>query len=135
MTKSPIHTDYTSRYAIDSGAAAAMGTDELRHNFHVAGLFTRGRISLTYSHYDRLIVGGAVPAQQPLALEPIKPTGTASFLERRELVAVNVGGTGTVDADGQTFTLQSRDMVYVGMGTGKVASPPPMLRHPPSSIS
>ena len=49
----PDTTDYTSRFAIDPAAAAAMGTDELRHNFHIGGLFEPGRISLTYTHYDR----------------------------------------------------------------------------------
>ena len=53
-----------------------MGTDELRHHFHIGGLFQSGRIRLTYTHYDRMIVGGAMPAGEPLALEAIKPTGT-----------------------------------------------------------
>ena len=55
------HMDYSVRFAIDPAAAAAMGTDELRHNFHIEGLFQPGRISLTYTHYDRMIVGGAMP--------------------------------------------------------------------------
>ena len=59
------HTDYTSRFAIDPVAAAAMGTDELRHNFHIEDLFQPGRISLTYTHYDRMIVGGALPNDAP----------------------------------------------------------------------
>lgn len=115
------HTDFTSRLSIDPVAAAAMGTDELRHNFHIAGLFARGRICLTYTHYDRLIVGGATPAETPLALEPIKPTGTKNFLDRRELIGVNVGGPGTVEADGKSYVLGSRDMIYVGMGTEAVS--------------
>ena len=44
---SSTHTDYTSRYAIDPAAAAAMGTDELRHHLHIAGLFEPGRFKLT----------------------------------------------------------------------------------------
>ena len=56
------HIDYSVRFAIDPAAAAAMGTDELRHNFLIADLFAPGRISLTYTHYDRMIVGGAMPA-------------------------------------------------------------------------
>ena len=38
-----------------------MGTDELRHHFHIGDLFEPGRIKLTYTHYDRMIVGGAMP--------------------------------------------------------------------------
>jgi 4-deoxy-L-threo-5-hexosulose-uronate ketol-isomerase len=116
-----IHTDFTSRFAIDPAAAASMGTDELRHNFHIEGLFQSGRISLTYTHYDRMIVGGAMPAGAPLALEAIKPTGTKSFLDRREMIAVNIGGAGTVTASGQTHELQARDMLYLGMGAGEVS--------------
>ncbi|MCA0011564.1 5-dehydro-4-deoxy-D-glucuronate isomerase [Mesorhizobium sp. B292B1B] len=115
------HTDYTSRFAIDPTAAAAMGTDELRHNFHIEDLFQPGRVSLTYTHYDRMIVGGAMPAGTTLRLEAIKPTGTKGFLDRRELIAVNIGGAGTVEAGGQLYELQARDMLYLGMGTQDVS--------------
>jgi 4-deoxy-L-threo-5-hexosulose-uronate ketol-isomerase len=115
------HTDYTSRFAIDPAAAAAMGTDELRHNFHIEDLFQPGRVSLIYTHYDRMIVGGAVPAAAALPLEAIKPTGTKNFLDRRELIAVNIGGAGSVKAGGQSFDLQARDMLYLGMGTTDVS--------------
>lgn len=115
------HTDYTSRFAIDPVAAAAMGTDELRHNFHIDGLFQPGRISLTYTHYDRMIVGGAVPTDAALQLETIKPTGTKNFLDRRELIAVNIGGAGVINAGGQPFELQARDMLYLGMGIADVS--------------
>jgi 4-deoxy-L-threo-5-hexosulose-uronate ketol-isomerase len=115
------HTDYTSRFAIDPAAAAAMGTDELRHNFHIGDLFRPGRVSLTYTHYDRMIVGGAVPEDVALPLQAIKPTGTKSFLDRREMIAVNIGGAGTVTAAGQSFDLQARDMLYLGMGASDVS--------------
>ncbi|RCW87533.1 5-dehydro-4-deoxy-D-glucuronate isomerase [Phyllobacterium bourgognense] len=106
----------TSRFAIDPSAAAAMGTDELRHHFHIGNLFEPGRISVTYTHYDRMIVGGAVPGRDPLTLETIKSIGTSSFLERRELVVVNVGGEGTVLVSGEQHRLGTRDMLYVGLG-------------------
>jgi len=115
------HTEFSSRFAIDPIAASAMGTDELRHNFHVAGLFQPGLVSLTYTHYDRMIVGGAMPADKVLPLEAIKPTGTEAFLDRRELVAVNIGGAGTVTADGLPYEVAARDMVYLGMGTQQVS--------------
>ncbi|MEW9836143.1 5-dehydro-4-deoxy-D-glucuronate isomerase [Mesorhizobium marinum] len=114
------HLDYTSRYAIDPQAASAMATDELRSHFHIGGLFQPGRISLTYTHYDRMIVGGAMPVGDRLDLAAIKPTGTANFLDRRELVAVNIGGPGTVRVDGADHALGTRDMIYVGMGTETV---------------
>ncbi|TPI32211.1 5-dehydro-4-deoxy-D-glucuronate isomerase [Mesorhizobium sp. B3-1-6] len=115
------HTEFSSRFAIDPIAAAAMGTDELRHHFHVEGLFQPGLVSLTYTHYDRMIVGGAMPVDKILPLEAIKPTGTKAFLDRRELIAVNIGGAGTVMADGLPYELAVRDMVYLGMGTEQVS--------------
>jgi 4-deoxy-L-threo-5-hexosulose-uronate ketol-isomerase len=114
------HIDYTSRHAIDPQAAAAMATDELRSHFHIGDLFQPGRISLTYTHYDRMIVGGAMPAGDALELAAIKPTGTKNFLDRRELIAVNIGGKGTVQAGGEPHELGPRDMIYVGMGTETV---------------
>lgn len=110
------HTTYESRWAIDPVTGRMMGTDELRANFLLEGLFTPGKVTLVYAHYDRMIVGGVVPTNGPLALEAIKPTGTKSFLDRRELIAVNIGGAGTVTASGETFAAGPRDMVYVGMG-------------------
>jgi len=105
-----------SRHAVSPQAAAVMGTDELRRNFHIGGLFEPDRVNLTYTHYDRMIVGGAMPVNGSLSLAAIKSTGTKRFLERRELVAVNVGGPGTIMAGGSAFQLESRDMIYVGMG-------------------
>ena len=115
------HIDYTSRFAIDPQAAAAMGTDELRSHFHIADLFVPGRISLTYTHYDRMIVGGAMPTGAGLTLEAIKPAGTKNFLDRRELIAVNVGGPGQVRTGGASHALATRDMIYIGMGEKDVS--------------
>ena len=42
---------------------------------------------------------------KPVELPNHKETGRAFFLERRELGAINVGGAGTVHADGKTFSL------------------------------
>jgi 4-deoxy-L-threo-5-hexosulose-uronate ketol-isomerase len=115
------HTDHTTRFAVDPAAAATMGTDELRHHFHIADLFEPDRIKLTYTHYDRMIVGGIMPVAAPLALEAIKPTGTRDFLDRRELIVVNIGGAGRVEADGQRYDVGNRDMIYLGMGTKPVS--------------
>lgn len=113
-------TDYDIRFAIDPVSAATMNTAELRESFLIDDLFAKGAVNWTYTHYDRMAVGGAVPAGAPLALEAIKPTGTANFLDRRELIAVNIGGEGTITVDGATHTLATRDMLYVGMGARDV---------------
>jgi 4-deoxy-L-threo-5-hexosulose-uronate ketol-isomerase len=61
-----------------------------------------------------------VPKTAPLALEAIKPLGTKSFLERRELIAVNIGGAGQVTAGSESFAVGPRDMVYLGLGLDQV---------------
>ncbi|MBD9649708.1 5-dehydro-4-deoxy-D-glucuronate isomerase [Ensifer sp. ENS09] len=114
--------DFTTRHAIDPLAAAAMGTDELRHNFHIGDLFASDRVNLTYTHYDRMVIGGAMPVEGELTLEAIKPMGTKTFLERRELIAVNIGGPGRAVVSGKSHALGPRDMIYVGMGADVVFS-------------
>lgn len=93
-------TEFDIRFAIDPAGAAGMGTAELRENFLIDDLFADGAVRWTYTHYDRMAVGGAVPTSGELALETIKPTGTANFLDRRELIAVNIGEAGTITIDG-----------------------------------
>ena len=112
---------HTSRMAIDPQSAARMGTAELRANFLIETLFAADEINLTYAHYDRMIIGGAMPVNETLALTPIKPIGTDSFLARRELAVFNVGDTGSVHVGDEVHTLGHRGMIYVGMGAGEVS--------------
>ncbi|WP_127752730.1 5-dehydro-4-deoxy-D-glucuronate isomerase [Devosia sp. 1566] len=113
-------TEHEIRFAIDPVSAATMNTEELREHFLIESLFTPGAVNWTYTHYDRMAVGGAMPAGSPLTLESIAPTGTAAFLDRRELIAVNVGGPGSIEADGTRHELAPRDMLYIGMGSQAV---------------
>ena len=68
-----------------------------------------------------MVIGGAMPVEGELTLEAIKPTGTKTFLDRRELIAVNIGGPGRVVVSGNSHALGPRDMIYVGMGTMEVS--------------
>lgn len=113
-------TDFDIRFAIDPAATAGMGTAELRENFLVDDLFVAGAVRWTYTHYDRMAVGGAVPGHGELLLETIKPTGTAHFLDRRELIAVNIGEAGSISVDGTAHAVGPQDMLYIGMGAGDV---------------
>ncbi len=98
-----------------------MTTQELRDTFFVGHLFAPGQLTGTFTDLDRLVVGGAMPADKPVELPNHKETGRAFFLERRELGAINVGGAGAVHADGKTFSLDRLDCVYLPMGTKSVA--------------
>lgn len=110
-----------TRHAIHQDHAKTMGTDELRRHFHVGGLFREGEIRLVYTHYDRFVMGGAVPGTGTLTLDKVEETRTATFLERREMAIVNIGEPGTVSTDGDSWTLERGDVLYLGMGTGAVS--------------
>lgn len=101
--------------------AKAYDTAELRRHFLIESLFEPGAIRLTYSHVDRLIVGGATPLAEPLELPTPKAIGQKTFLARREIGICNVGGPGTVTVDGVNHPLGARDMLYVGMGAPAVS--------------
>jgi len=95
-------------------------TERTREEFLVTNLFTPGRIALTYSYIDRMIIGGACPTK-PLTLLGGKELGTDYFLERREMGVINVGPAGTITADGQSYDLNKTDCLYLGQGTKDVA--------------
>lgn len=109
-----------TRYAIDPTTAKALDTDGLRQNFHKDGLFKAGEINLVYTHYDRFILGSAVPAGKTLTLDHMDETGTPNFLDRREMGVLNIGDTGDVSVGGQTYTLERGELLYIGMGAGAV---------------
>jgi 4-deoxy-L-threo-5-hexosulose-uronate ketol-isomerase len=98
-----------------------MSTQELRDTFQISNIFVPGQIMGHFTDLDRLFVGGAMPNAGPLELPNHKETGRAFFLERRELGTINVGGTGTVTADGRSFTLEKMDCAYLPMGTKSVS--------------
>jgi len=100
---------------------AAMNTQELRETFLVERLMVEGQIKLVYSHYDRVIVGGAKPLGSALTLETHPELRADYFLERREVGVINVGGEGIVELDGESFTLNKLDCVYAGKGVKSVS--------------
>jgi 4-deoxy-L-threo-5-hexosulose-uronate ketol-isomerase len=108
------------RQASHPEAARHYDTAALRAHFLVENLFRPDAVQLTYSHVDRIVVGGAMPVKAPLALETHKALGQATFLARRELGICNIGGAGRVVCDGESFALAPRDMLYVAMGTADV---------------
>ncbi len=98
-----------------------MSTQEMRDTFQITDLFIAGQITGHFTDLDRLVVGGVMPTDQPVALPNHKETGRAFFLEQRELGAINIGGAGKVVADGKTFALETLDCVYLPMGTKSVS--------------
>ncbi|GGF66367.1 4-deoxy-L-threo-5-hexosulose-uronate ketol-isomerase [Paracoccus acridae] len=113
-------THVETRQAVHPDHAKGMDTDSLRRHFLAEGLFARAEIRLVYTHYDRFVVGGAVPDGADITLDQIAETKTATFLERREMGIVNIGEAGSVTAAGQTWDMKNGDVLYLGMGSGAV---------------
>lgn len=109
-----------TRQAIHPDHAKTMDTDTLRQHFLGQGMFAEGEIRLIYTHYDRFVLGAAVPAGKELTLDKVAETRTATFLERRELGIVNIGDPGTVSTGGETYELGRGDVLYLGKGNGAV---------------
>ncbi|WP_152287919.1 5-dehydro-4-deoxy-D-glucuronate isomerase [Flavicella marina] len=108
------------RYAASPREVKAMDTKELRDEFLVQDLLTNDNVKLVYSHYDRYIIGGAVPVSKPLELESIAPLKSSFFLERRELGAINIGGAGSISIDGEVFDVDFKEALYIGRGAKSV---------------
>jgi 4-deoxy-L-threo-5-hexosulose-uronate ketol-isomerase len=100
---------------------STMNTQELRDNFALTGLMMEGKIELVYSHYDRLIIGGIVPTSTGIGLPNEGELKANYFLERREAGIINVGGKGTVTADGVSYEVDKLECVYLGKGTKEVS--------------
>lgn len=109
-----------TRHAVHPAHAKGMDTDSLRANFLAQGMFAEGEIRLVYTHYDRFVLGGAVPVGGQLVLDQVDETKTPNFLDRRELGIVNIGEAGTVSAGGESYCLNTGDVLYLGMGSGPV---------------
>jgi len=108
------------KYFPDSDAARRMTTEELRDRFLFTGLFKPGQVNLEITDLDRLVVGGAVPLEKPLTLEPHPELRAEYFTERRELGILNIGGGGDVSVDGKSYPLGKRDVLYVGRGCKEI---------------
>ena len=105
------------RGAVNIEDAKHYTTERLRNEFLIKDLFVPGKIKMVYSHIDRIIVGGTYPKNEELILRAGKEIGANYFLERRELGIINVGGKGGVVIDGEKYSLEPKDGLYIGMGT------------------
>lgn len=97
-----------------------MTTEELRAAFLTEPLMREDSVRLVYSHYDRMIVGGAKPVKQRLSLESHPELKADFFLQRREIGIINVGGKGSVFAGEEEFQLDKLDCLYAGKGVPRI---------------
>lgn len=112
------HSEF--RYAHHPEDVKRYNTQELRKHFLIPQLFKKDEINLTYSMYDRFIVGGAFPVTKRIKLETIDDLKSENFLDRRELGIINVGGKGKVTVDGTEYELNNKEALYVGKNSKEV---------------
>lgn len=115
-------TNYEIRYAAHPEDARGYDTSRLRREFLIETLFMPDEVNMVYSMYDRMIVGGAMPAKESLRLEAIDPLKAKWFTERREIGVFNVGqGLGRVRVGQETFSLGCKEALYIGRGNREIA--------------
>lgn len=95
-------------------------TARLRKEFLVEKLFEVDTVLMTYTHNDRLIIGGAWPVDECLPLETVDLIRSEYFCERRELGVICIEGDGFVEVDGVKHALSFKDALYVGRGSRNV---------------
>ncbi|MDR2483761.1 MAG: 5-dehydro-4-deoxy-D-glucuronate isomerase [Treponema sp.] len=123
--------DLEIRYTGHPGDVKGYGTQALRDHFLFEKVFVEDRISLCYTHSDRVVFGGAFPVADRLRLEGGKDFGSDCFLDRRELGVICIAGEGSVSADGQAYPMKKGDGLYIGKGVKEVIfsaadkAPPP----------
>lgn len=110
------------RQAIHSEHAKTLGTQQLRDEFLVENIFVADQLTMTYSHIDRIIFGGVQPVDQEVVLDPAlgEQIGVDYFLQRRELGLINVGGDGVIVVDGESYTINHQEALYIGQGAKEV---------------
>ncbi|WP_316633086.1 5-dehydro-4-deoxy-D-glucuronate isomerase [uncultured Flavobacterium sp.] len=115
-----MNSNFESRFAVSPNEAKQMNTETLRKNFLIETLFSADQVNLTLSHFDRFIVGGAMPVNQKLAMPNPENLKAKYFLERREIGVINVGGKGIVIADDERFEIGYKEALYLGKGIKEV---------------
>ena len=112
------------RYSANQRDVKRYTTEELRDEFLIQDLYAPDEVSAVYSHVDRMVTLGCMPVLETVAIDKgidvWKNFGTHYFLERREIGIFNIGGAGTITADGQAFHMGYKDCLYITKGTKEV---------------
>ncbi|CFR11978.1 5-dehydro-4-deoxy-D-glucuronate isomerase [Yersinia kristensenii] len=110
------------RQSIHSDHARQLDTAGLRREFLIENIFVADEYTMTYSHIDRIIVGGILPVDKTISIgdEVGQQLGVSYFLARRELGVINIGGPGLISVDGQVYEIGNEEALYVGKGAKDV---------------
>src|SRR6185437_3447146 len=98
-----------------------MTTEQIREPILVDDLYQPGTLGQAYVALDRAVLGLVTPLTTPIALGADEALRANYFLERRELGALNIGGNGVIHADGESYTMNNLDCLYIGRGTKEIS--------------
>ena len=112
--------NFTVQTAVHPDDFKHYDTEKIRDRFVMEKVMEKDKINVTYTMYDRLVYGGAMPVDGELTLEPFEELKAEHFLDRRELGVINVGGRGVVTVDGEKYELGFKEALYVGCGKKEV---------------
>ena len=104
------------RHSTNPAQIRTFDTAALRANYLVDDLFVDDEFRATYTHEDRIVLGGARPVTAPIALGSFDELRTDTFFENREAGIINVGGAGSVSVDGTAYELATGSCLYIGRG-------------------
>lgn len=112
------------RYSCNQRDFKRYTTEEIRNEFLITGLYKADEVVSVYSHVDRMVTMGCMPVHETVSIDKGLDVwanfGTHYFLERREIGMFNLGGAGTVKADGVEYHLGYEDCLYLTKGTKEV---------------
>ena len=109
------------RFAVHMDDFKHYDTEKLRKHFLVEKIFETDEVLFTYTHYERLMVGGAMPVNKVIKLDPVYQQKADFFLQRRELGAINIGGSGKITVDGTEYKINTKEALYIGRGAQDVS--------------
>lgn len=104
------------RYATGPKDMKYYTTERLREEYLIPEVFKADEVTYVYSHYDRIITGGAMPVNSALSLSAGDELRAEYFLQRREMGVINIGGAGRITVDGKVYEVPNADGMYIGRG-------------------
>jgi 4-deoxy-L-threo-5-hexosulose-uronate ketol-isomerase len=112
------------RYSANQKDFKRYTTEETRKEFLIQNLYVPNEVVSVYSHVDRMVTLGCMPVDEVVSIDKGLDVwanfGTHYFLERREIGIFNIGGAGTIKADGVEYKLGYKDCLYITKGTKEV---------------
>ena len=105
------------RYSCNQRDFKRYTTEETRNEFLIENLYVPNQVTAVYSHVDRMVTLGCMPVDEVVSIDKgidiWANFGTHYFLERREVGIFNIGGAGSITADGVKYELGYKEPDYM----------------------